>query len=156
MIRSTYILAFYFSLISCYSFKGISIPPEVSTFAIDPVIDQSFNAPATYPIDFSEAMITKIRKESRLSLNNQNPDVILDEALITNKERITKELADVIGTMEGKTVEILNTMGQTISSDKTNSINNYEIDFHNPSLFVNIQLRQFYVGGNRQWLLLLK
>lgn len=29
------------------------------------------------------------------------------------------------------TVEILNTMGQTISSDKTNSINNYEIDFHN-------------------------
>ncbi len=76
MIRSTYILAFYFSLISCYSFKGISIPPEVSTFAIDPVIDQSFNAPATYPIDFSEAMITKIRKESRLSLNNQNPDVI--------------------------------------------------------------------------------
>lgn len=65
-----------FLLISCYSFKGTSIPPEVQTFSIDPVIDQSYNAPATYPIDFSEALLTKIRKESRLTLNNQNPDII--------------------------------------------------------------------------------
>lgn len=76
MIKALYISAFLLSLISCYSFKGISIPPDVNTFAIDPVVDQSFNAPATYPVDFSEAMITKIRKESRLILNNQNPDIV--------------------------------------------------------------------------------
>ncbi len=65
-----------FCFIACYSFKGTSIPSEVHFFRIDPVIDQSYNAPATYPVEFSEAMITKIRKESRLILNNTNPDII--------------------------------------------------------------------------------
>lgn len=76
MIRIFILVSSIFCLISCYSFKGISIPPEVNSYSIDPVIDQSFNAPATYPVDFSEALITKIRKESRLLLNNQSADVI--------------------------------------------------------------------------------
>ncbi len=76
MIRCTVILIFCCTLFSCYSFKGISIPAEVNSFSIDPVIDQSFNAPATYPVEFSESMINKIRKESRLILNNTNPDII--------------------------------------------------------------------------------
>lgn len=76
MNRTIYFLYCIFCLTSCYSFKGISIPAEVNTFGVDPVIDQSFNAPATYPVDFSEAIIAKIRKESRLVLNNQNPDIL--------------------------------------------------------------------------------
>lgn len=76
MIRAAIIISYTLCLVSCYSFKGISIPSEVNTFAMDPVVDQSYNAPATYPVVFSEAMITKIRKESKLTLNNQNPDVI--------------------------------------------------------------------------------
>lgn len=45
-------------------------------------------------------VIKEISKALIFGIENQNPDVILGEALITNKERITKELADVIGTME--------------------------------------------------------
>lgn len=64
------------SFSSCYSFKGISISPDVKTFKIEQVVDQTYQAPATYPVDFSEALTNKIRKESSLNLNNQNPDVI--------------------------------------------------------------------------------
>jgi hypothetical protein len=76
MRTNIFTVGILFLLISCYSFKGISIPSDVNTYSIEPVIDQSYNAPATYPVDFSEAMITKIRKESRLVLNNQNPDIV--------------------------------------------------------------------------------
>jgi hypothetical protein len=76
MIRLIFITLILISLLACYSFKGISIPPEVNTFSVDHVVDQSFNAPATYPVDFSESLISKVRKESRLILNNTNPDII--------------------------------------------------------------------------------
>lgn len=76
MIRILLILFIVTGIFACYSFKGISIPPEANTFSIDQVIDQSFNAPATYPVEFSESMISKIRKESRLTLNNTNPDIV--------------------------------------------------------------------------------
>jgi hypothetical protein len=73
---SRMIIFLCFALTGCYSFKGISIPADVHTFAIEPVTDQSFNAPATYPVDFSEALLNKIRKDSRLILDNQNPDIV--------------------------------------------------------------------------------
>ena len=76
MITKGFIVMSMFCLTACYSFKGISIAPEVNTFSIDQVLDQSYNAPATYAIDFSEALTNKIRKESRLILNNQNPDIV--------------------------------------------------------------------------------
>ncbi len=64
------------SLISCYSFKGISIAPEIKSFQISPVEDLFFKAPAGYPVEFSEALLSKIRKESRLVLDNRNPDLV--------------------------------------------------------------------------------
>ncbi|MDQ3142657.1 MAG: LPS assembly lipoprotein LptE [Bacteroidota bacterium] len=64
------------SLVSCYSFKGTSIPEAVNTFNIVPVVDESFSAPSSYPFDFAEALSLKIRRESKLRLNNENPDII--------------------------------------------------------------------------------
>ncbi|MBK6861754.1 MAG: hypothetical protein IPK91_15060 [Saprospiraceae bacterium] len=60
---------------SCYSFKGISIPAEVNTFKLEQVIDQTYQAPATYPLDFYETLLSKIRKDSRLTLNDREPDI---------------------------------------------------------------------------------
>jgi hypothetical protein len=61
----------------CYSFKGIAIPPDVKTFVVQ---DFTFDAGVlTAPGDlnqrFAEAVRTKIRNESRLILNENNPDI---------------------------------------------------------------------------------
>lgn len=59
----------------CYSFKGISIDPDVNTFFIQNFSPEAPNAPPTLPVDFTERLKDKIRLESRLSLKNTDPDV---------------------------------------------------------------------------------
>ena len=59
----------------CYSFKGISIDPEVKTFFIQTFITEATNAPPTLGLDFTEKLKDKIRLESRLNLKNTDSDV---------------------------------------------------------------------------------
>lgn len=59
----------------CYSFKGISIDPEVSTFFVQNFESVAGNAPPTLALDFTEKLKDKIRSESRLVLNSENPDI---------------------------------------------------------------------------------
>ena len=59
----------------CYSFKGISIDPEVKTFFVQNFESIATNAPPTLALDFTEKLKDKIRSESRLILNGENPDV---------------------------------------------------------------------------------
>jgi hypothetical protein len=63
-------------LLSCYSFKGISIAPEIKSFSLEPVIDLSNNAPATYPNTFFESFTNKVKRETRLFTQNTNPDLL--------------------------------------------------------------------------------
>lgn len=66
---------FVFSLSACYSFKGISIDPDVSTFLVENVEDQTGSSPANYPQEFGFALSNKIRRETRLAVKNVNPDL---------------------------------------------------------------------------------
>lgn len=59
----------------CYSFKGISIDPDVNTFFVNSFETEAANAPATMAVTFTESLKDKIRKESRLSLKNSGADV---------------------------------------------------------------------------------
>lgn len=59
----------------CYSFKGTSIPPDVTTFYINLFDIQVPEATPTLARDFSEKLRDKIRRESRLSYTDDNPDV---------------------------------------------------------------------------------
>lgn len=59
----------------CYSFKGISIDPDVKTFFVQNFESIAVNAPPTLALDFTEKLKDKIRSESRLVLNSENPDV---------------------------------------------------------------------------------
>lgn len=70
-------LAAGFSLLlsGCYSFKGASIDPSVSTFFVKTFESRATNAPADLPIKFTEALKDKIRSESRLRPNDQEPDI---------------------------------------------------------------------------------
>lgn len=61
---------------SCYNFKGISIPPEINSYYVETfsLIDQS--APADLHQLFTERLREKIREESRLVNDNDDPDVV--------------------------------------------------------------------------------
>ncbi len=88
------------SLLSgCYSFKGISIPPEAETYYVNDFTLRANNAPAQIDQLWSEALREKIRNESRLTYNEQSPDIEF-EGSITSYQ--------VIGTapQEGNTVAL--------------------------------------------------
>jgi hypothetical protein len=69
-----YVLLFS-GLSGCYSFKGISIDPDISTFFVQNFETVATNAPPTLALDFTERLKDKIRSESRLVLNSEQPDV---------------------------------------------------------------------------------
>lgn len=72
-----YLILYIIIFNSCsISFKGTSIPLEVKTFQIESVVDNSFNAPGTYTSDFQNALSNKIRRETKLKLNEKDPDII--------------------------------------------------------------------------------
>jgi hypothetical protein len=71
LVLSVFIVA----MAGCYSFKGISIPPDVNTFYVSLFEDQSQASIPTLPRDFTEQLKDKIRRETRLSYNDEEPDI---------------------------------------------------------------------------------
>jgi len=68
-------LSLFFVLSGCYSFKGTSIPANVTTFMLQNFEVQALNAPPDIDQGFSEALRDKIRSQSRLNQVNVNGDV---------------------------------------------------------------------------------
>ena len=68
-------LLFFVAMSGCYSFKGISIPPEVDTFYVGLFEDQSQASIPTLPRDFTEQLKDKIRRETRLRYDDVDPDI---------------------------------------------------------------------------------
>lgn len=66
---------------SCYSFQGISIPPDISTFYVENFEDQSGEAPPEFNVQFSEDLAQKIRDNSRLKIANDNADLFFSGAI---------------------------------------------------------------------------
>ncbi len=62
-------------LASCYSFKGITVPPGVETFYVENFTVSAFNAPANVELEFTEALRKKMREEARLVFDDQDPHV---------------------------------------------------------------------------------
>lgn len=60
---------------SCYSFRGITIDPSVTTYFVAPFTNRAPNATPTLAPDFTERLKDKIRNESRLLYNETDPDV---------------------------------------------------------------------------------
>ncbi len=81
--RCSLVLIFGLTLAGCYSFKGISIPPDVTTFYVAPVVLRDPAAPADYQVQFAERLRDKVRNESRLKYNESNPDIEFESA-VTN------------------------------------------------------------------------
>lgn len=60
---------------SCLSFKGITIPPEMESFHVTNFVDRSNSAIPNLDIEFTTILRDKIRQNSRLVFNENEPDV---------------------------------------------------------------------------------
>jgi hypothetical protein len=58
----------------CYSFKGISIDPNIKTFFVRNFDNAASNAPPTLAVDFTERLKDKVRTETPLLLKTDAPD----------------------------------------------------------------------------------
>ena len=68
-------------LAGCYSFQGISIPVEVNTFYVENFEDRTGEMPPGFNEDFSESLADKVRNNTRLRIDNANPDVTFTGAI---------------------------------------------------------------------------
>ncbi len=64
-----------------YSFKGISISPDVKTYYVELFDNEAPASTATLPRDFTELLKDKIRRESSLRYNDEEPDVEFSGAI---------------------------------------------------------------------------
>jgi len=64
-----------------YTFKDISIEPDVKTFYVEDFSNNVSNAPATLNQDFSEALRRKIINETSLTYDENNPHIIFSGAI---------------------------------------------------------------------------
>src|SRR5699024_10348542 len=64
-------------LAGCYSFKGVSIPTEVSSFYVEEFIisNRAMKAPRQLGVVFSDQFKQKVLRESRLNFNETDPDI---------------------------------------------------------------------------------
>ncbi|MCC6283163.1 MAG: hypothetical protein IT262_21325 [Saprospiraceae bacterium] len=58
----------------CYSFKGISIDPNIKSFFVQNFENTAPNAPPTLAVDFTERLKDKVRTETPLLLKSEDPD----------------------------------------------------------------------------------
>ena len=63
------------SQLGCYTFKGISIDPNVKTFAVRNFETLADNAPPTLGLEFAELLRDKTRSETPLKAKNEEPDI---------------------------------------------------------------------------------
>ncbi|TXB63476.1 LPS assembly lipoprotein LptE [Phaeodactylibacter luteus] len=67
----------------CYSFKGISIDySQVSTYFVERFASNAVNAEPTIAIRLTEDLKEKIRTESRLTLQEIDPDISFEGAVV--------------------------------------------------------------------------
>jgi len=64
-----------------YTFKDISIEPDVKTFYVEDFSNNVSNSPATLNQDFSEALRKKIINETSLSYDENEPHIIFSGAI---------------------------------------------------------------------------
>ncbi len=103
------------SLFSCYSFKGISIPPTADYFFVEDFGIAVRNAPSDINQRFAEALRRKIINESRLKYSEDNADLIFSG-------NITGYQVNSIAPEEGNTTA-LNRLEIRVKVDFTNTDN---------------------------------
>jgi hypothetical protein len=104
-MRTLFLLALIslFSFSSCYTFKDISIKPDVKTFFIED-FSLNTNAPGNINLDFSEELKRRVLLETRLSYDEINPHIIFEGSV--NRFAVVSTATDAQNTASLNKLEI--------------------------------------------------
>lgn len=100
-----------------FSFKGISIPEDVNTYFVDNFQNSALGAPGDINQRFAEALRTKIRNESKLKYNEQNPDIEFSGTIV--RFALSPEAPQAGNTVALNKLEIAVTVDYTYHKDET-------------------------------------
>ncbi len=104
------------ALYSCYSFKGISIDPNVHTYNVKVFTDHtSAGVPVNLLDNFTVALDKRIRTETRLKPNDESPDLVFKGELLSF--RVTP------GPISNEESTTFNRLEVSVSIDYVNHIN---------------------------------
>ena len=116
-------ISILFLLNGCYSFKGISIPPEIKTYYVEDYTVDPVNAilsPQNIEITFAEALRARVRNESRLNYDTEDPHIIFSGIISRYK---TSPAAPIEG--ESTLLNRLDISVKVSYEDITNEENNW-------------------------------
>lgn len=74
-IRILTFILFCLILNGCYSLQGFNISDDLQTFTVDNFRNTALNAPPTIQQTFAEQLKEKVARESRLTIDQDNPDI---------------------------------------------------------------------------------
>lgn len=69
------IIGLFFLLTSCYTFKSTGFPPNVNTFFVAEFDNNTSNVVPTLSYDFTQSLLDKILRESKLTFTETDPDI---------------------------------------------------------------------------------
>lgn len=122
-----FILPITFFITGCYSFKGISIPTDIHTFYVEDFQNNTLGAPADINQIFAEALRTKIRNESRLTYNEQTPDLEFSGTI--NRFTLTPEAPQAGNTVALTKLEIAVSVDYINNKDESKNWKSKQFSF---------------------------
>jgi hypothetical protein len=69
-------------MISCYSFKGASLSPDLKTIQISNIRMETAGGPSNLSLTMNESLKEYFQRNSTLKITNQNPDLQIEGTII--------------------------------------------------------------------------
>lgn len=118
----------------CYTFKGFSIDPNTSTFFVKNIENRAPLSPPPFAQEFTERMKAQLRNETRLKIQQEDPDVEFSGYI--SDYRVSAEAPNAT---QGSALNRLTIVIHIEYKDNKAEKNNYKEDF---SFYYNFDASQ--------------
>ncbi|MFD3393797.1 LptE family protein [Aquirufa sp. OSTEICH-129V] len=81
-IRNILVLGILGGLVSCYSFKGASLSPDLKTIQISNIRMETAGGPSNLSLTMNESLKEYFQRNSTLKITNQNPDLQIEGTIV--------------------------------------------------------------------------
>jgi hypothetical protein len=81
-IKNIIVLGILVGMVSCYSFKGASLSPDLKTIQISNIRMETAGGPSNLSLTMNESLKEYFQRNSTLKITNQNPDLQIEGTII--------------------------------------------------------------------------
>jgi hypothetical protein len=81
-VRNILVLGILGGLVSCYSFKGASLSPDLKTIQISNIRMETAGGPSNLSLTMNESLKEYFQRNSTLKITNQNPDLQIEGTIV--------------------------------------------------------------------------